>query len=48
METRAGRDLPEWLEANVKTMQGRLLRTPARETIPITIKENMIVELYSK
>jgi small subunit ribosomal protein S4 len=48
METRAGRDLPDWLEANVKTMQGRLLRTPVRETIPITIKENMIVELYSK
>lgn len=48
METRAGRDLPDWLEANVKTMQGRLLRTPARETIPITVKENMIVELYSK
>lgn len=48
LETRGGRDLPDWLEANVKTMQGRLLRTPVRETIPITVKENMIVELYSK
>ena len=48
IETRAGRNLPEYLEANTKTMQGRLLRTPARETIPITVKENMIVVLYSK
>jgi small subunit ribosomal protein S4 len=31
-----------------KVMKGRLLRMPARETIPITIQENMIVELYSK
>jgi small subunit ribosomal protein S4 len=48
METRAGRNLPDYLEANSKTQKGRLLRTPARETIPITVKENMIVELYSK
>jgi len=47
-ETRAGRDLPEWLESNPKTMKGRLLRVPSRETIPTTIQENMIVELYSK
>ena len=48
METRGGRDLPDWLEANAKAMKGRLLRLPARESIPITIQENMIVELYSK
>jgi small subunit ribosomal protein S4 len=48
METRGGRDLPDWLEANTKAMKGRLLRLPARESIPITIQENMIVELYSK
>lgn len=47
-ETRAGRDLPEWLESNPKTMKGRFLRVPSRETIPTTIQENMIVELYSK
>jgi len=48
VENRGGRDLPDWLEANVKVMKGRLLRLPVRETIPITIQENMIVELYSK
>lgn len=48
VENRGGRDLPDWLEANVKAMKGRLLRVPARETIPITIQENMIVEFYSK
>ena len=48
VETRGGRDLPDWLEANTKTMQGRLLRVPTRDTIPVTLQENLIVELYSK
>jgi small subunit ribosomal protein S4 len=48
VESRGGRDLPDWLEANVKTMKGRLLRNPVRDTIPISVQENMIVELYSK
>jgi small subunit ribosomal protein S4 len=48
VESRGGRDMPDWLEANVKTMKGRLLRFPVRDTIPISVQENMIVELYSK
>jgi small subunit ribosomal protein S4 len=48
MESRGSRDLPEWLETNLKTMKGRLLRVPSREAIPTTIQENLIVELYSK
>jgi len=48
LEGRGGRDVPEWLETNTTTMKGRLLRAPSRETIPVTIQENMIVELYSK
>jgi small subunit ribosomal protein S4 len=48
LESRGARELPDWLETNSKTMKGRLLRTPARETIPITLQESMIVELYSK
>ena len=47
-ETRGGRDLPDWLESNTRTLKGRLLRLPSRDAIPITIQENMIVELYSK
>ncbi len=48
VESRGGRDLPDWLEANPKTLKGRLLRVPSREAIPTTIQENLIVELYSK
>lgn len=48
VEARGGRDLPEWLEANTKTLQGRLVRLPSRETIPVNVQENLIVELYSK
>ena len=48
IESRGTRDLPEWLETNTKSMQGRLLRVPTREAIPTTIQENLIVELYSK
>jgi len=48
VETRGGRNLPDWLQANTKTMQGRLLNLPTREAIPVTIQENLIVELYSK
>jgi len=48
VESRGSRDLPEWIETNTKTLKGRLLRVPSRETIPTTVQENMIVELYSK
>jgi small subunit ribosomal protein S4 len=48
IESRGGRDLPDWLESNTRTLKGRLLRLPSRDAIPTTIQENMIVELYSK
>jgi small subunit ribosomal protein S4 len=48
LEARGGRDIPEWLETNPQTMKGKLVRWPTRDTIPTTIQENMIVELYSK
>ena len=48
IENRGGRDLPDWLESNTRTLKGRLLRLPSRDAIPTTIQENMIVELYSK
>ena len=48
VESRGSRDLPDWLEANTRTLKGRVLRVPSREAIPTTIHENMIVELYSK
>ncbi len=37
-----------WLEWDRETMQGKFLNTPEREAIPENIKEQLIVELYSK
>jgi small subunit ribosomal protein S4 len=48
LESRGGRDLPDWLEISAKAMKGRYLRSPLRENIPTSVQENLIVELYSK
>ena len=37
-----------WLEWDGATMSGKYLQTPEREEIPENIKEQLIVELYSK
>ncbi len=37
-----------WLEWDGKSMSGKFLSYPERENIPETIKEQLIVELYSK
>ena len=37
-----------WLEWNESTMEGKMLSVPSREAIPENIKEQLIVELYSK
>lgn len=38
----------EWIEWNDATMEGKFLSIPQREAIPENIKEQLIVELYSK
>lgn len=38
----------DWLEWNSSQMNGRLITTPERTQIPENIKEQLIVELYSK
>jgi len=38
----------DWLDWNPSAMQGRFVTKPTREMIPETIKEQLIVELYSK
>ena len=37
-----------WLEWNSESMSGKFLQRPEREDIPENIKEQLIVELYSK
>ena len=37
-----------WIEWDESSKSGRFLHVPTREDIPETIKEQLIVELYSK
>lgn len=43
-----GRNRYSWLEWDNATMSGKFLQKPEREDIPENIKEQLIVELYSK
>ncbi len=40
--------IPAWLELNKEEIKGKVIRLPEREDITDDIKENLIVELYSK
>ena len=44
----ANRNEMEWLEFNIETKVGKLVAAPERIQIPENIKEQVIVELYSK
>ena len=37
-----------WLEWDANSMSGKFMQYPEREAIPENIKEQLIVELYSK
>ncbi len=43
-----GTPVPAWLEFVPGEMQGKVVRSPERDDITDEIKENLIVELYSK
>ena len=38
----------DWLDWDKQAMTGRFMAVPTREQIPENIKEQLIVELYSK
>jgi len=48
LEARKGQSSPEWLELDAEGMTGKVLSIPTRESIPVPINEQLIVELYSK
>jgi small subunit ribosomal protein S4 len=48
LEARKGQSVPEWLELDPDGPKGRVLNIPSRESIPVPIREQLIVELYSK
>ncbi|MBI5968967.1 MAG: 30S ribosomal protein S4 [Deltaproteobacteria bacterium] len=48
LEAVARRGVPSWLELEKDNYRGRVLALPAREDLTMPIKEQLIVELYSK
>jgi small subunit ribosomal protein S4 len=42
------KDVPEWLSVDKVQLSGTVVRLPARADIPVTVQEQLVVELYSK
>ena len=40
--------MPKWLEFNTETLTGKIVALPERDDIDLNIKENLIVEFYSR
>jgi len=48
MEAAESRGFPEWIEVDTKAGKGTFKAYPAREDLPPSIKEGLVVELYSR
>jgi small subunit ribosomal protein S4 len=48
METVARRGVPQWLEIDKDNFTGLVKALPAREELTMPVKEQLVVELYSK
>ncbi|HMK33572.1 MAG TPA: 30S ribosomal protein S4 [Desulfomonilaceae bacterium] len=48
LKTVSRRGMPEWLEVDAENFKGVVKALPTREELPPTIKEQLIVEFYSK
>ena len=48
LEAVSRRGIPRWLEMDKDAMRGKVASLPAREELTMPIKEQLIVELYSK
>ncbi len=48
LQAAESRGFPEWLEVNVKDARGVFKALPAREELPASMNEGLVVELYSR
>lgn len=48
LENTSGKVIPKWLEFDADNLTGKIVTLPSREDIDLPLKENLIVELYSK
>lgn len=42
------RGFPAWIEMDTNNLKGKILHFPSREEIPLSVQEQLIIELYSK
>lgn len=48
MEAARSRVIPDWLSLDQQAVRGTINSAPTREQLPPTIREQLIVELYSR
>ena len=48
LKSREKRNFPSWIEMNVEKLQGTFKALPSKDDIALPVKEQLIVELYSK
>jgi small subunit ribosomal protein S4 len=48
MEAAKSRVIPEWISLDQAAVRGTVNSVPTREQLPPTIREQLIVELYSR
>jgi small subunit ribosomal protein S4 len=48
MEAAKSRIVPEWLSLDQQAVKGTVNSVPTREQLPPTVREQLIVELYSR
>ena len=48
LKSREKRNFPTWIEMNVEKLQGTFKALPSKDDIALPVKEQLIVELYSK
>jgi small subunit ribosomal protein S4 len=48
LEIARQRGIPRWIELDAESYQGKIVALPKRDEITMPIKEQLIVELYSK
>lgn len=48
LEVASRRGIPRWLELHLESFTGKVLSLPTREEITMPIKEQLVVELYSR
>lgn len=48
LEANDGRPVPQWLDINKESFEAKVVNLPAREEIDAPVREQLIVEFYSK